>query len=147
AATVVGAIEPRLRLSEIERAARKPTLSLDAYDLYLRALAHIHRQAEASFAEAVGLLKRALALDPSYAPAAAMLSWCYTQQQPYGVGVLTDADRTAAVFLARQALATARGDHDTVWPAAWALFRFAGETAMVTAALDRAVAFNPNAAL
>ena len=29
----------QLRLSEIERAARKPTESLDAYDLYLRALA------------------------------------------------------------------------------------------------------------
>jgi TolB-like protein/class 3 adenylate cyclase len=147
ASSVVGAIEPRLRLSEIERAARKPTESLDAYDLYLRALAHIHRQAEASFAEAVDLLGRALAIDPSYAPAAAMLSWCRTQQQSYGKGVLADADLAAAVLLARQALATARGDADTVWPAAWTLFRFAGETAMVTAALDRAVALNPNAAL
>ena len=36
AASVVGAIEPSLRLSEIERASRKPTASLDAYDLFLR---------------------------------------------------------------------------------------------------------------
>jgi adenylate cyclase len=34
ASSVVGAIEPRLRLSEIERAARKRTERLDAYDLY-----------------------------------------------------------------------------------------------------------------
>ena len=37
ASTVVGAIEPKLRQSETERAARKPTEHLDAYDLYLRA--------------------------------------------------------------------------------------------------------------
>jgi adenylate cyclase len=36
ASTVVGAIEPKLRQSEIERATRKPTDSLDAWDLYLR---------------------------------------------------------------------------------------------------------------
>ena len=39
ASRVVGAIEPRLRLTEIDRASRKPTENLDAYDLYLRALA------------------------------------------------------------------------------------------------------------
>jgi adenylate cyclase len=89
---------------------------------------------------------QALVIDPSYAPAAAMLSWCRTQQQPYGKG-MTDADLSAAVLLARQALETARDDSDTIWPAAWALFRFAGETAMVMAALDRAVTLNPNAAL
>src|SRR5262249_14798356 len=32
---VVGAIAPRLEQAEIERAKRKPTESLDAYDLYL----------------------------------------------------------------------------------------------------------------
>jgi adenylate cyclase len=39
ASNVAGAIEPKLRQSEIERATRKPTESLDAWDLYLRALA------------------------------------------------------------------------------------------------------------
>ena len=33
-ASVVGAIEPRLRTAEIERAKRKPPESLNAYDLY-----------------------------------------------------------------------------------------------------------------
>jgi len=37
--SVAGIIEPKLRHVEIERARRKPTDSLDAYDLYLRALA------------------------------------------------------------------------------------------------------------
>jgi TolB-like protein len=37
ASSVVGAIEPKLRQSEIQRATRKPTASLDAYDFHLRA--------------------------------------------------------------------------------------------------------------
>jgi hypothetical protein len=41
ASSVVGAIEPKLRQSEIERASRKPTESLDAWDLYLRALVSV----------------------------------------------------------------------------------------------------------
>ena len=35
ASNVAGAIEPKLRQSEIERASRKPTANLTAYDLYL----------------------------------------------------------------------------------------------------------------
>ena len=38
-ASVVGAIAPRLEQAEIERAQRKPTESLDAYDYYLRGMA------------------------------------------------------------------------------------------------------------
>ncbi len=38
---VVGVIEPNVLKSEIERARRKPPESLDAYDLYLRALPHM----------------------------------------------------------------------------------------------------------
>jgi TolB-like protein len=39
---VVGAIEPRLRKAEIERATRKPTGNLDAYDFFLRGLSRFH---------------------------------------------------------------------------------------------------------
>jgi adenylate cyclase len=72
ASSVAGAIEPKLRQSEIERARRKPTDSLDAWDLYLRALALRYQYTEESSGEAISLLERALAIDPSCAPAAAM---------------------------------------------------------------------------
>src|SRR5215470_1225303 len=39
ASRVVGVIEPRLRQAEFERPSRKLTENLDAYDLYLRAMA------------------------------------------------------------------------------------------------------------
>ena len=40
-ASVVGAIAPKLEQAEIERAKRKPTENLDAYDYYLRGLGRI----------------------------------------------------------------------------------------------------------
>ena len=42
-ASVVGAIAPKLEQAEIERAKRKPTESLDAYDYFLRGMAGVHR--------------------------------------------------------------------------------------------------------
>ena len=146
ASSVVGAIEPRLRLSEIERSSRKPTASLDAYDLYLRALAQTYRHTKEAFDAAVALLRQALAIDPDYAPAAAMLGFCQVQAQGQGQA-LSDTDITADNRLARQAVAAARDDADTMWQAAWTLFRLAGETAMALAVLDRAVTLNQNAAL
>jgi len=50
-----------------------------------------------------------------------------------------------ACRLARQALEAERDDAETIWQAAWTLFFLAGEAAMA-AALDRALALNPNAA-
>src|SRR5208282_3160013 len=80
AGNVVGAIEPKLRQSEIERAIHKPTESLSAYDMYLRALAQFRKFTAVGWREAVALLRRALALDPSYAPAAGLLAWCRVLQ-------------------------------------------------------------------
>jgi len=146
ASNVAGAIEPKLRRSEIERAGRKPTANLTAYDLYLRALAQSYRYSEEGLAEAVVLARQALAIDPSYSPAAAMVGWCQVLQQTQGWGALSDENVGEACRLARQALEAERDDAETIWQAAWTLFHVAGETAMAAAALDRALALNPNAA-
>src|SRR5690348_5380219 len=71
--SVVGAIEPSLRQAEIERAKRKRPDSLDAYDLYLRALPHFRTAMPGDADKALALLRQALALQPDY-PAAA---WCH----------------------------------------------------------------------
>ena len=146
ASSVVGAIEPKLRQSEIERAARKPTSSLDAYDLYLRALAQSYRFTEEGFGGAVVLAREALAIDPSYAPAAALVGWCHMFQRVQGWGALSDGDIAEAIRLARRALETARDDPEVMWQAAYPLFYFTGETALAEAVLDRALTLNPNAA-
>jgi tetratricopeptide (TPR) repeat protein len=147
ASSVVGAIEPKLRQSEIERAARKPTASLDAYDLYLRGLAQSYRWTEEGVGEAIVLTRQALAMDPSYAPVASMVGWCRSLQRVQGWGPpLSDDDVAECVRLARQALEAARDDPDTMWQVAWTLFILAGEAATAEAVVDRALTLNPNAA-
>jgi len=146
ASSVAGAIEPKLRQSEIERAARKPTDSLDAYDLYLRALAQFHKYTEEGMGEAVALGKRALAIDPSYAPAAALIGWCRLLQRVQGWGAVSEAEIAEAVLLARQAIEGGRDDPDVLSMAGYTISFLAGEHSAAVATIDRALVLNPNSA-
>jgi len=146
ASRVAGAIEPRLRQSEIERARRKPTESLDAWDLYLRALALRYQYTEESIREAIALLERALVIDPSYAPAAALIGSCRMHQRVHGLGKVSDTELAEAVRLARRAIEAGKDDPDSLWMAAYTLTFFTGEHATGANVVDRALTLNPNSA-
>ena len=75
-----------------------------------------------------------------------MVGWCRGLQWVQGWGALSDEDIGEACHLARQALEAERDDAETILRAAWTLFRLTREAAMPAAALDRALALNPNAA-
>ena len=66
-ATVVGAIDRGCERAEIERARRKPTESLDAYDYFLRGMSSFHAYTKDSLREAKRHFERATELDPDYA--------------------------------------------------------------------------------
>src|SRR5262249_45185325 len=106
ASGVAGAIEPRLRLAEIERVERKAADSLDAYDLYLCAQAQAFRRTEQSMAESVSLAWRALELNHRYAPAMARLA--LSQMMRFQRHWISDTDWEIeeAIQAARQAIAT-----------------------------------------
>ena len=142
ASGVAGAIEPRLRQSEIERASRRPTESLDAYDLYLRALALRDTHTDESVREAVALLKRALAVDPGYAPAKAAIGWSRVHQVSRTAASL-ETEPPEAVSLARQALEAGKDDPDTLWwlPPLWRFCR--GARNCGERLIDRALMLNP----
>jgi hypothetical protein len=55
ATSVVGAIAPQVDRAEIERAKRKPTESLNAYDYYLRGMANLHQGTREAISEALSL--------------------------------------------------------------------------------------------
>src|SRR5204863_3665108 len=76
ALSVAGLIEPTLRQSEIERARRKRPDSLDAYDLYLRALPDAIAAMPEDADKALLLLGKAIELEPDFAAAHAMIAFC-----------------------------------------------------------------------
>jgi TolB-like protein len=65
ATSIVGAIASQLERAEIERARRKPTGNLSAYDNYLRAMPHLHRGTREAIDEALPLFYKAMQLDQS----------------------------------------------------------------------------------
>ncbi len=146
ASSVVGAIEPRLRQSEIARASRKPTESLTAYDLYLRALALRHKHRDEDILEAIALTRRALAIDPSYAPAAAMIGWCRIHQVSHSGSPVSEIDAAEAVSLARRAIEDGKEDSEALWMAAATLSLLAGDHTVAASVVDRALILNPNSA-
>ena len=83
-ASVVGAIAPKLEQAEIERAKRKPTESLDAYDYYLRGMAAVHHWTREGNDEALRTFYRAIELDPNFASAYGMAARCYSQRKVSG---------------------------------------------------------------
>ena len=143
ASSVTGAIEPRLRQSEIERAVRKPTNNLGAYDLYLRAVAAMYKNIQSP--ESIEFAQRALAVEPGYAPAAALIASVRLNQLVAGAS-LTDAEVAEALDFARYGIEASGEDPDTLARAGSVLSQLSGEHAAGMRAIERALALNPNCA-
>lgn len=76
AARIVAEIETRLRTTARTTASSTPAADLDPRELYLRALEQGKQGNVMGLSTAISLLKQALALNPSYHPAAALLREC-----------------------------------------------------------------------
>jgi adenylate cyclase len=72
---VVAAVEPHLYAEEGFRAASKQPDSIDAWGLVVRALSLMNKVERKQNEEAQALLRRAIAMEPGYARAHALLSW------------------------------------------------------------------------
>ncbi len=143
---VVGAIAPQLEQAEIERAKRKPTGSLDAYDYYLRGMAKLHNGDRGSIEEALPLFYKAIALDPDYASAFAMAAWCYFWRKVNHWMSNPEREISEGVRLARRAVELGRDDAVALTRGGHALAHLAGEIDSGIALLDRALLLNPSLA-
>src|SRR5271170_4529929 len=114
--SVVGIVEPSLQRSEIERARRKRPDNLNAYDLYLRALPHTATSMPDGGEIAIRLLDEALALDPDYVAAHALIAWCH-EWRFARVG-FDEADKIAGLRHAHTAIASGTDDATTLAVAA-----------------------------
>jgi len=143
---VVGAIAPQIERAEIERAKRKPTESLDAYDHYLWGMTNLHRGTRESIDEALVQFTRALQLDPNFASAHAMAAWCHFWRKVNGW--MTDPPREIAegARLARRAVELGGDDAVALTRGGHALAHLADEVDGGIALIDRALVLNPNLA-
>jgi TolB-like protein len=143
-ASVVGATVPKLEEAEIDRAQRKPTESLDAYDFYLRGLALINEMAREANDEALRLFKKSIELDPSFALAYARAAQCFVLRKVNRW--MTAQEVAEAAQLARRAVDLGRDDAISLAYGGHVLSYVVGELDDGAAFVDRALALNSNLA-
>ncbi len=141
---VAGIVEPSLRRSEIERSRRKPTESLGAYDLYLRALPHVVAQMPQEARKALPFLRQALEMDPDYIAAHALTAWCH--ELCFTRGGFDDADRTAALMHARTSVASDTDDAAALAISGFVISLLTTEHDAALHAIERAISLNPSCA-
>jgi TolB-like protein len=73
---VIGCIQPHVYAAEHERLKRKPPQRLDAWESFVRAMFLYSQHSEPSTREALGMLDRAVELDPGYAQAHGLRGVC-----------------------------------------------------------------------
>ena len=145
-ASVVGAIAPQLEHAEIERAKRKPTESLDAYDFFLRGMASYYGRTQEAINEALPLFYKTIELDPNFASAYGMAAWCYAWRKINGW--MTDRAQEIAETerLARRAAEVGPDDAVALSRGAHALAYVVGDLDAAATFVDRALVLNPNLA-
>jgi tetratricopeptide (TPR) repeat protein len=132
--------------AEIERARRKPTENLDAYDHYLRGMAAVYQWTRESHTEALRLFSKATEIDPDFAAAYGMAARCYVLRATNGW--MTDKARevSEAMRRARRAAELGRDDAIALCMAGFAIARIGGDLKAGADLIDQAIVLNPNLA-
>lgn len=142
---IVGAIEPTITLSEIDRAKRKRPDRLDAYDCVMRALPALWSQDPETTAEGLRLAEKAIALDPAYALPRALAAWFYAQRLSYLRTKNPAEDRNRATTLAQDAVRLDNND-PLVLTCAAAAYSITREYALAQNLIKKALKLDPNSA-
>jgi tetratricopeptide (TPR) repeat protein len=144
AVSVAGAIEPTLQAAEIRRATAPTRVDLTVYDLYLRALAAMFPTTKEGVLKALGLLERAIEVDPRYGPALAWAANGYQVLVNNGWVEDTETSRLKAGDLARRALQVGESDPTILANPAFVLAHLGEDIGAMTALIDRALTLNPS---
>ena len=144
--TIAAAVEPELAGSERQRAMRKPTEHLGAWDLFQRGMALIWRMDHASINSGCELIHRAVELDPDFGLAHSqlaigalyllLLEWADDRDEVLRQGI-ADAGKGIAIDSRDYSAYHALGRLNTI----------AGDHAAAVRALETCLSINPNFSL
>jgi TolB-like protein/Tfp pilus assembly protein PilF len=144
---VVGVIAPKIEQAEIERAKRKPTSSLDAYDYYLHGLASLYQDTKEANDKALRLFGKAIELDPNFAAAYGMSALCYVSRQWKQWMVEPQKEVSEAARLVNRAAESGRNDAMALSAAGMAAGLVVRDLDRAVVLLDRSLFLNPNLAI
>src|SRR5450631_4314588 len=142
---VAGALQPSIRIAEIERSRRKRPQDLGSYDYTMRAMPHVWALEKEESGKALALLEKALAIDPEYPLALSLAGWCHAQRSVYNWADDIAESQAMARSLAERA-AEMSGDDPVILAVLGAVHTFVRNHGTARVLLERAVALDPNAA-
>ena len=144
--SVVTAVAPKVDQAEIERARRKPVENLDAYDLFLRGMAHSHVLTREAQEESLQLFNRAIELDPNFATPYGMAARVYAFRKVQGWIVDRDREEAEIRRLALHLAAIGSDDALALCSAGYALVWVCDDYDVGEAMIDQALSINENLA-
>ncbi|TWC06052.1 TolB-like protein [Bradyrhizobium macuxiense] len=147
AGSVIGAMFPKLERAEIERARRKPTESLQAYDYYMRSKFSIYQWTREGSVEALRMSKLAISLDPAFAVAHASAANIFGQRKGFGWIEDAEKERAESRQLAERAIQLDPDDPVVLAHVAEVYSYVLEEPETGSALAARAIALDPNLAL
>jgi adenylate cyclase len=142
---VAGALQPSIRVAEIERSRRKRPQDLGSYDYTMRAMPHVWALEKEESGKALELLEKALAIDPEFPLALSLAGWCHAQRSVYNWADDIAESQALARSLAERA-AEMSGDDPIILAVLGAVHTFVRNYGTARVLLERAVTLDSNAA-
>lgn len=145
--SVATRVMPVIGNAELERSRRERPGSLAAYDIYLKALAHVSAESQEDYAVADRLLAEALAMEPDNPMILAHAAWVLEHRNTMGWPTAEPGDRERCVAYVRRALKHATGDPRITTLCGMALIQTGKEYDWGLEVVRTAAAANPHDAL
>jgi tetratricopeptide (TPR) repeat protein len=146
-ASVVSQLVTQVQFAEMERAKRKATASLDAYDFHLRGIANAWKWTKSSIDEALACFLEAIKRDENFALAYAWAGMTYVLRKQSRWMVNVAEESAEAIRLARRAIELGQQDEGALCLGGFVLAYIAEELDFGAECISRSISMNINLAI